>query len=256
MPGRLSHVKLRLTFQSKKSHRNYSVTHTLYTPAVGDIMSKRSKRYLFIVTVLLLSLIFFCWVTQSVNPTESQISSSRYFPEIELTSSTHRLGRIVHQDARYASRRVPDPDHLHTILKSLLETYYSQMRRWNVETWIAHGTLLGWYWNNDLLPWDTDVEVQMTIESLQALAQQNSSIYVHGISGGLYFLDINPAYTTPSSEDTANWIDARWIDMQEGNFIDITAVRRSPRDELFCKDSHRYAVGASGSIFFLRSDST
>lgn len=77
------------------------------------------------------------------------------------------------------------------------------------------------------------------------------------IKGGRkYLLEINPYYVVRSTEDKLNVIDARWIDMSSGLFIDITAVRkddvkRAKGEEgaLMCKDRHHYE---ENQIFPLR----
>jgi hypothetical protein len=71
-----------------------------------------------------------------------------------------------------------------------------------------------------------------------------------GVDGGrAYMLEINPNYVVKSEQDTMNKIDARWIDMSSGLFIDITAVRKDENkrknghpEALACKDKHHYEV--------------
>ena len=57
-------------------------------------------------------------------------------------------------------------------------------------------------------------------------------------------LEVNPKYTDPSYDDTLNVIDARWIDIETGLFIDITAVRphRTKKGVLCSKDQHEEKV--------------
>jgi hypothetical protein len=38
------------------------------------------------------------------------------------------------------------------------------------DTWIMHGTLLGWWWNQKIMPWDSDLDVQISEKSMQFLA--------------------------------------------------------------------------------------
>ena len=101
--------------------------------------------------------------------------------------------------------------------------------------------------------------------------------------GKKYLLEVNPHSTSPSTQDRLNRIDARWIDVTTGLFIDITAVHPVPRgppsflsslssslssflpsllqpakpqqhdqepQEMFTKDTHLYATAA---LFPLRS---
>jgi LicD family len=118
-----------------------------------------------------------------------------------------------------------------------------------VETWIAHGALLGWYWNQALLPWDTDLDVQISAESMAFLAKShNMTKYQYRMpdeeTPRIYLLDINPHYSILSSQDVANKIDGRWIDTTDGKFINITAVHyeEAKSSTLFCKDGHQYEV--------------
>ena len=63
-----------------------------------------------------------------------------------------------------------------------------------------------------------------------------------------YMLEINPNFLVSDKWDHLNGIDARWIDMKTGIFIDITAVRVNENrkdsgvDDLYCKDRHHYNV--------------
>ena len=62
-----------------------------------------------------------------------------------------------------------------------------------------------------------------------------------------YMLEVNPKYTDPSYDDILNVIDARWIDIETGLFIDITAVRphRTKKGIMCSKDQHEENVGCS-----------
>lgn len=63
-------------------------------------------------------------------------------------------------------------------------------------------------------------------------------------------LEINPDFSLSNKWDYLNGIDARWIDMSTGIFIDITVVRpnKSSTDPglLTCKDQHKYNVRLHG----------
>jgi hypothetical protein len=68
-------------------------------------------------------------------------------------------------------------------------------------------------------------------------------------AGRTYLLEINSHYHFGSTEDKLNIVDARWIDMQTGLFIDITTVRinqtaraKGIEGALSCKDGHHYLV--------------
>lgn len=115
-----------------------------------------------------------------------------------------------------------------------------------------HGTLLGWWWNRKILPWDSDSDVQVSEASMHFLASYYNMTVFHYRTpripeGRDYMLEINPHYTNREQTDRLNVIDARWVDTTSGLFIDITAARYNlthPEGEgmLSCKDGHEYRV--------------
>lgn len=100
-----------------------------------------------------------------------------------------------------------------------------------LKTWLAHGSLLGWYWNGITMPWDPDLDVQMTIHSLLLLARNyNQTLVVDAEEGiGSYLLDIGPSYFSRHKANGLNAIDARFIDTASGFYVDITALAFSDR---------------------------
>ncbi len=101
------------------------------------------------------------------------------------------------------------------------------------------------------MPWDSDIDVHVAADTMAFLAHYyNMTIHnvrtTHAPQGKDYMLEVNPKYVDPSPEDRLNTIDARWIDTLSGVFIDITALhpKRNHPGVMFCKDAHRYRVGA------------
>lgn len=160
-----------------------------------------------------------------------------------------------HYDGRFANREVSNEvrlDHLTTLIRTFLAT----MGDIGAETWIMHGTLLGWWWNEKILPWDSDLDVQVTERTMGYLARYyNMTEYTYAVNKTedgepemrTYLLEVNPHYTIRGTQDYLNVIDARWIDTENGLFIDISTVRvdyaerRNGKDgALMCKDKHRY----------------
>lgn len=135
-----------------------------------------------------------------------------------------------------------------------MQAFLATMNDIGAETWIMHGTLLGWWWNQKILPWDSDLDVQVDEPTITFLAKYYNMTEYHydipEVNGGrTYLLEVNPRYTTPGTEDKLNVIDARWIDTDTGLFIDISTVRANltARAEgiqgaLMVKDRHHYLV--------------
>ncbi|EPE10074.1 mannosylphosphorylation protein [Ophiostoma piceae UAMH 11346] len=119
-----------------------------------------------------------------------------------------------------------------------------------VETWLMHGSLLGWWWNKQIMPWDSDIDVQVMEPSMYYLAAYyNMSVFHYKTpripEGRDYLLEINPHYHNREQTDLLNAIDARWIDTVTGLFIDITTARYNLSHPagagmLSCKDGHEY----------------
>ncbi|OAP65659.1 hypothetical protein AYL99_01631 [Fonsecaea erecta] len=221
-------------------------------PALMLVRSRRSLLWsLGVITILVYTL--YLWNNSPARPLPPMPGTYQYFSEINFEYHTHSFGAISHCDPRFAPSEPPGIDETKTALFALMKTYAATMADLRAETWIAHGTLLGWHWNQKFLPWDNDIDVQVSIQTLAALASHNMSQYQYHVAGEdrprTYLLDINPHYTIASTKDVANKIDGRWIDTTNGKYIDITAVHVSPgrtehipfdQDVIFSKDGHRY----------------
>lgn len=57
-----------------------------------------------------------------------------------------------HYDTRFFTDLVSDEERQLT-LRAIIRAYLLLFENFQLETWIAHGTLLGWYWNGSILPW-------------------------------------------------------------------------------------------------------
>ncbi|KAF6071665.1 LicD family protein [Candida albicans] len=100
-------------------------------------------------------------------------------------------------------------------LHRLIRTWLSFTRKSGITTWIAHGSLLSWYWNGMAFPWDNDIDVQVPIMDLHKLSLQfNQTIVVEDPEDGF-------------GRNGNNNIDARFIDIDTGLYIDITALALS-----------------------------
>ncbi|KAI1405550.1 LicD family-domain-containing protein [Hypoxylon fuscum] len=199
--------------------------------------------------------------------------SPKYFHE---AGSTAELG---HYDGRYFREAVPYAQH-RPALRHLIRSWLATARELGVETWLAHGTLLGWWWNGRVMPWDYDIDVQMPTATLSYLGRHfNRTLHDYrflaeasdfpnadadanpgagfGSNGGgdgealaglyvnkTYLLDVNPHHADAQRGNGANVIDARWIDVSNGLFIDITGLMEREAAERpgiwSCKNAHRY----------------
>jgi hypothetical protein len=85
--------------------------------------------------------------TPESSPTHtlSEIDKHKYFHE----PGGHEPGeddRLGHYDTRYFHGLVSLEERTET-LSHMTRAYLTTFRKLGLETWIAHGTLLGWWWN-------------------------------------------------------------------------------------------------------------
>jgi phosphorylcholine metabolism protein LicD len=106
------------------------------------------------------------------------------------------------------------------------------------------------------MPWDLDIDVQVTESDMYYLAayfNRTEYYYVDRATGQgrTYLLDINPHHVHRERDDRLNLIDARWIDTTNGLYIDITAARYDLEHEqgqgmMYDKHDHEFRVCCSG----------
>jgi hypothetical protein len=98
------------------------------------------------------------------------------------------------------------------------------------------------------LPWDWDMDTQVSGATLHHLGEaHNQTITEYKSADGTtrkFLLDVNPWIWERERGDGSNIIDARWIDTQNGLFIDITGLSETHPDTKpgvwVCKNYHRY----------------
>jgi hypothetical protein len=77
--------------------------------------------------------------------TQEEIDLHKYFHE----PGNHEVGeddRLGHYDTRFFRGMVSEEQRSET-LSLMTKAYLTRFRELGLETWIAHGTLLGWWWN-------------------------------------------------------------------------------------------------------------
>ncbi|KAG9240449.1 LicD family-domain-containing protein [Calycina marina] len=159
---------------------------------------------------------------------------------------------LGHYDRRYFTGSAATYDAKADTLHHMIRAYLTTFRELNLETWIAHGTLIGWWWNSKLLPWDWDLDTQVSGSTMAKLRESHNMTfhnYTDMADDGTiifreYLLDVNPFSTEGHKGDGFNVIDARWIDIRNGLYIDITALREVEpeiKPGIFsCKNRHDY----------------
>lgn len=147
----------------------------------------------------------------------------KYFKEAKIVGTA--LGD--HYDYRFFNGFNLGYDDKTSKLHRLTRVWLSFCRKQGITTWLAHGSLLSWYWNGIAFPWDDDIDVQMPVMDLHKLSMNfNQSLIVEDTADGFgrYFLDCATFISLRMHTNGNNNIDARFIDVDSGYYIDITGL--------------------------------
>ncbi|KAI8905903.1 LicD family-domain-containing protein [Gorgonomyces haynaldii] len=157
-----------------------------------------------------------------------------------------------HLDARFTKViHVENQTLLVEVMHLALDQFAQFSQQQQIPIWLAHGTLIGWYWGQKMLPWDSDMDLQTTMRGLDKLSKFNQTLLQNR-----FLIDVNPHYidrrllhppqTLGGLWTSNNRIDARIVDTQTGFFVDLTGLsldKDSVRSaKLFCKGDHFYSL--------------
>ncbi|KAM9905082.1 hypothetical protein OXX69_007315 [Metschnikowia pulcherrima] len=126
--------------------------------------------------------------------------------------------------------KVERAERAHIILERLLRNWNRFAEEKGLVSWIMHGPLLSWFWNGMMFPYDIDVDIQMPISELIRLAKDfNQTLVVENPAEGYgkYLIDVGTYIHNRERSRTGNHIDARFIDVDSGIYIDITGLSKS-----------------------------
>lgn len=139
----------------------------------------------------------------------------------------------AHYDLKYG--KIVDNLTLIEILKYLLEELCKICNKRDIKIIIMHGSLIGWYFNKSILPYDNDIDVCILQEDILKF------IKCDGIETDDYIIKINPNFINRNPNDRDNVIDARIISKKCGLFIDITFLTNIEYNNYYnCKSPHYY----------------
>lgn len=138
-----------------------------------------------------------------------------------------------HYDWRFFNIREIDNEYKRiSNLNRIIRAWLRFTNNAEIDTWIAHGSLLGYSFNGFMLPWDYDHDVQVTSKSMWKMAKYyNQSLIIDCTTDdqfssgyGQYLLDISSNFFNRTNDNGNNAIDARFIDIHTGMYIDITQL--------------------------------
>lgn len=152
----------------------------------------------------------------------------KYFAEASEVADGSADGH--HRDKRFLSlgyNLLNDPQEFEARLSSIIRTFQKFTKANGLISWLSHGTLYGYLYNGLKFPWDVDHDLQMPIKHLHYLSQYfNQSLILEDPreGNGRYLLDVGSSITVRTHGNGENNIDARFIDIDSGIYIDITGL--------------------------------
>ncbi|CCE72748.1 Piso0_000342 [Millerozyma farinosa CBS 7064] len=172
---------------------------------------------------------------ESLRYSLEEVNPPKYFHEARMVKAEMDHGLGAHFDWRFFNGLPSDYQTVSIFMHGLIRAWLAFTGRVKCSTWLAHGSLLSWYWNGVAFPWDYDIDVQMPIADLHSLCKKyNQSLIVDlGSEGdaetrhGKYFLDCGTFISTRTRSNGNNNIDARFIDVDNGYYVDITGLALS-----------------------------
>lgn len=133
-------------------------------------------------------------------------------------------GRSHHIYSPFFKRYIPDRER-QSILQHMIRSWFRFAATEDVASWINSGSLLGWAFNGVNMPWDTDTDIQLPIAQLDRLSRKyNNTIITENPRDGnaVYLFEVSPTYIRQGNG--RNFIDARFIDINTGVYLDISAL--------------------------------
>lgn len=159
-------------------------------------------------------------------------TSDKYFREVSILVDDKSMEK--HADWRFFRKQLNRTENVET-LHRIYRAWSRFTAKEGVISWLAHGTLLGWYWNGLSMPYDQDMDLQMPVAELDRLARKyNNTLIVQDPNdddrgnGGRYLLEVSPTYVERQEGNGNNIIDARFVDIETGSYIDLTGLAVTP----------------------------
>ena len=152
------------------------------------------------------------------------------------------------------SKAVKGSPERHTALQETFQNLASFSKHHDFKFWLAHGSLVGQYWGQKIMPFDDDLDVQTSFAELHRMRKHSEKQW-----NKRYLFTVNPWYVVRASKNNPrlkhsnirksemstgahqlvldrqrmelNVIDARFVDTVTGVFIDITVLATESSDD-------------------------
>lgn len=161
---------------------------------------------------------------QFLETSNAEVDSADRFFKYPWIYTDVIAGRSHHTSFPFFKRYISNRER-QSVLHHLVRVWFKFAESQNVNSWVNYGSLLGWVYNGVNMPWDTDIDVQLPIAQLDRLSRKfNSTIIIENPRDGnaKYLFEVSPTYIRQGNG--RNFIDARFIDINSGLYIDLSAL--------------------------------
>ena len=141
----------------------------------------------------------------------------------------HELSSFSHLDKRFGKPNLKIK-HIQNSLINVLMNFMLYCKINDIKPILMYGGLIGYYFNQELLPWDDDIDMILTEPYISRLKNYDSDDWL---------IEINPNSSNYSKSDLDNIVSARVISKETGAFIDIV-FHTEIDNMLHCKDGNVY----------------
>lgn len=179
---------------------------------------------IYILTILLLIIITILLIINCISYNNEKFINKKFFNELKDNN---------HLDKRYGVIGLSNKEKHDSLIK-ILKFFNNYCLKNNIKPIIMHGSLIGLYFNNSILPWDDDIDIILIDDSIDKIKNYETDNYI---------IEVNPFSKNRSKKDINNVIDARVISKNTGIFIDITFFYKYIENgvhKLTAKDTHTY----------------
>ncbi|KAI0462041.1 hypothetical protein LJB42_004646 [Komagataella kurtzmanii] len=117
------------------------------------------------------------------------------------------------------------PREIHSSVHHMNKAFFLFARQHGYVVWFFYGNLIGWYYNGNNHPWDSDIDAIMPMAEMARMSHHhnNTLIIENPHDGyGTYLLTISPWFTKKTRG--GNHIDGRFVDVKRGTYIDLSAI--------------------------------